>query len=853
MKMPIRVYNRFLDLQIETDAYQSLQYKRSYHGVGDFELHINRYMHGAEYFQKGNIIALNKQENKAGLIVSREIALDESGKESENFKLTGFTLDGLMNRRVSVPPADTAYDRKSGDAETVMKHYVYNHFVNPADSSRKLDMLEIAPNQNRGEHVSWESRFKNIGEELEKISIESGLGWGIFVDFNTKKLVFDCFQAKNLTQNNEFGYSPVFFSPEFETIKSQSFIDSDQDYKNVGYVGGQGEGKERKIIELGNSTGWDRIETFVDARDVGTEDEESEEELTDEEIEKQLIDRGKSKMKEMETVFSLEAEILTPITRKAYEYTHEGYLHPAQPKGRYEAKQQQVTPFQYEKDFDLGDRVQVVNKSWGLTMTAPITEFLEIHESGGFRLEGTFGESRPNLITKIQDKFNELEGIEKQEAPASVAVGKMKEALKYTDDKLTEEERKRIEQAMENLEKSMEHTKDYTYDKEAIDDKDKQVEDSAKQDATDKANAAQEAAEKVAEAKAQLAEEKAIANADGKITEEEKKRIKQAEENLSAAKAEAKAKADAAERAANAYSEEEDKKVKEEAAKDAKEKADQAEKNANDFSKNADNIMEGILDVGTVPIRTAYSGARIEFDGTNGFVVYDKNGNATQWFDLDGNASIRGRIEASEGYFGDNLSLKDGNLEIIRPDGAISMTDGMVRESQSVNGINPMYMGNQVGVYKANGTVSKRDAFQVFAGYFENLVGYLDGRLSTSENEYRDVRDGDYRSSVRIQRYYFVHTARYFKLTYRSRTGSEQLGENLHRHLALIYDKDDNKLADINIPENTTETIELIVDLGKPSYSDMWLDFRVGWASGWGNTRDYIRFRINSVVQTDFV
>lgn len=716
MKMPIRVYNRFLDLLMETSAYQSLQYKRSYHSIVDFELHINRYMHGADEFQKGNIIALNKQENKTGIILTREIELDENGKESENFKLTGITMDGIMNRRVSVPPADTAYDRKSGDAETVMKHYVNNHFVNPADPSRKLDKLEIAPNQRRGEHVAWESRFKDIGEELEKISIESGLGWGIFVDFNTKKLIFDCFQAKNLTQNNEFGYSPVFFSPEFETIKSQSFIDSDTDYKNAGYVGGQGEGVERKIIVLGNNSGWDRIETFVDARDIGTEDEESEEELTEDEIEEMLIDRGQKKMKEMETIFSLEAEILTPVKK--------------------------ATPFQYEKDFDLGDRVQVVNKSWGLTMTAPITEFLEIHEPSGFRLEATFGQSRPTLLTKIKDKFNELEGIEKQEAPTAIAVEYMKKAMQYGDEKLTEEERKRIEQAIANLEASRAHaenyTSDYTYEKGAIDEKDSESERSAKEaaalDATSKANAAREAAESlavakanlaetqakahadskisdeekraiqdakdkleeaknhaylkaseaetaakayaetkaneaqtaaeaVAEAKARLAEERAIANADGKITTEERARIKQAEDNLAAAKSDAKIKANVAESAAKKHAETKDEQVRKDAANDAKEKADEAERKANNFSKDATNIMEGILDVGAVPIRTSYSGARINFDGINGFVQYDKNDNPVAWFDLEGNARFSGDITGATGTFGE-VAVKGGDFTL---------------------------------------------------------------------------------------------------------------------------------------------------------------------------------------------
>lgn len=431
--MPIRIYNKHLDLQGESDTYQSMQYKRKYYGIGDFELHINRYMHQAEKFQVGSIIALNKQENKAGIILSREIDLDEKGKESENFQLTGTTLDGLMDRRVTVPPEGESHDKIKNDAETAMKHYVDKHFVNPDDKERKLKILEIAPNQKRGKKVEWESRFKVVGDELEEISKESGLGWGIFVDFKNKKLVFDCFESKDLTQGNEDGNDPVFFSPEFETIKSQSFVESDKDYKNYGYVGGQGEGEERKIIELGDATGWDRIETFVDARDVGDKDEDDEE-LSDEEIEENLKKRGKKKLSEFEQVFSLEAEILTPVTRKSYEYTHEGYLHPAQVTGRYEAKQKRITPFQYEDDFDLGDKVDIVNKSWGLKMTAPITEFLEVHEKDGFRLEATFGEDRPTLISKLEKRFNELEGIEKQEYPSGVAVEKMNESKKFTTD-----------------------------------------------------------------------------------------------------------------------------------------------------------------------------------------------------------------------------------------------------------------------------------------------------------------------------------------------------------------------------------------------------------------------------------
>lgn len=493
--MKIRVYNRFLDLLFEIDRYQSLQFKRSHHGISSFELHVNRYINGAEHLQKGNLIALDKQSNKVGIIQSKEIALDESGKESENFKLTGYSLDGLLGRRITHPPSDTSHDRKSGSAEEVMKHYVYNNFINTTDE-RIMPYFVIADNQGRGEHVKHESRYKTVSDELESISKKTGLGWTVYADFRNKELIFDVIETKDLTQGNRQGNNPVFFSPEFETIKSQEFIDSDQELRNVGYVGGQGEGVERKIVEIGDVEGWDRIETFVDARDVGdtTEDDDGEEvELTEEEEEELLIERGKDKMSEMETTFTLEAEILTPVTQKTYERVHQGYRHPGQPVDHLRPKVQAVTPFEYEKDFDLGDRVDVVNKSWNLTMTAPITEIVEIYESSGFRIDATFGRNRPTLITKLQDKFDELEGIEKQEAPERVSVSYSKANKEYTEKK-SEEDRKYTDEQDEVYDKkAQEFTAEKTSEtlKEAIDEAVRQDE-LVRQDAQAYANRAEE-------------------------------------------------------------------------------------------------------------------------------------------------------------------------------------------------------------------------------------------------------------------------------------------------------------------------------------------------------------------------
>jgi len=434
---PIRVYDEKLNMLTETDNYLSLQFNPRFYEVGEFELHINQYVEGADYFVKGNLIVLDKRKDKAMIIRHREIALDQNGKASENWRITGVTLEGVLDERITFPPEGQSHDRKSGSAETVMKYYVENNYINPLLGFPADTRIEIAPDRNRGGHVEWESRYKNVAEELTEISKSGNLGWFIYADMENKKWVFDVVEPRDVTEGNEAGLQPVFFSPGFSTVKTQQFVDSDLDFRNVAVVGGPGEGADRKIVIVDNSEGQTRREMFVDARDIGSESEE--EELTEEEIEKRMYERGEQKLREHSSTFYLEAQILTPSINHSNDFA-------------------MSTPFEYEADFRLGDLVEVFNKTWNITMNAPITEFTEIHEPGGFILEATFGEAQPTLITKIRDKFNELEGIEKQELPARIAVERMREANRYTDEGLSHEEERRVEQGKEILEESKRYT-----------------------------------------------------------------------------------------------------------------------------------------------------------------------------------------------------------------------------------------------------------------------------------------------------------------------------------------------------------------------------------------------------------
>jgi len=374
----IRILTPQPDLLAEIDNYESLLFTRRWHEVGEFELRINRHKRHTELLQRGNLIMLHASRNKVGIIKHREIALDENGKKTEVELVKGIALKGVMAQRIIVPPAGDSHDRASGSAETVMKHYVNNHIVNPFDMKQKIDMVVLASDQQRGSQISWESRFKKLDDELVEISKASGLGWDVFLDFQQKKWIFDVFEGRNLTVNQTEN-PPVIFSPQFESLKQLTFVESDYNYKNFGYIAGQGEGELRRVVKVGDAEGLSRIETFIDARDVAEQDE-NQQALPEAEIIAKLQQRGQQKLLEFAEEFFLEGQILTN------------------------------SPFKYEIDYDLGDIVTIQNREWGITRDARIAEIKEIYEPGGFQIEATFGESRPTLIKKLKQELSQVSG-----------------------------------------------------------------------------------------------------------------------------------------------------------------------------------------------------------------------------------------------------------------------------------------------------------------------------------------------------------------------------------------------------------------------------------------------------------
>ncbi len=354
----IRIYSPDFTLLTELDLFNSFSFTRSYFSVGEFELQVNRNIPSAALCEVGNLVICN---DFSGIITYRERNAGERSEDDTQI-VKGMSLSGLLGRRITVPPAGEAYDVLRTDAESVMRALVEHNCI-MTGVARVIPNLLLGINQHRGGVIHWQSRYMPLADELEQIALASGLGWEIVPDFDNGNYVFQVYEGRDLTVDQDAN-NPVIFSPEFENIRTQRTVDSNSGYRSTAIVAGQGEGEERQIAIVGGSaSGLDRFEVFIDARDIANDAE--------------LPERGRQKLSEYSMILTVEAEVA------------------------------RLGPFLYQQDWDLGDIVTVQNLDWGLRMNTRITEIQEVIEPQNRNLAVNFGTMLPTFMDRIKKSLSQ--------------------------------------------------------------------------------------------------------------------------------------------------------------------------------------------------------------------------------------------------------------------------------------------------------------------------------------------------------------------------------------------------------------------------------------------------------------
>ena len=357
------------------DTFESLIWKRSYQNIGSFELHIFLPQEDEDAFnliellKKDHYIMKGNDSEELGIIKIVELS-DEDG---EKIMVRGFLLDSIMARRIIL--GRIAFN---GTAETMMKHVVYKNFIDTTPN-RVYPNLVLSPSRGITTPASDINSYGVVASWLTEQSKLYEVGWRVLFDIETKDFVFDVYQGID-SSGSQTVNPQIIFSMDYENVLNQTFIQDVSDVKTTAIVAGSDEGVDRIIEMVGdNFVGEDRYELFVDAKDLQPEDDEGEP-IPEATYREQLSVRGELKLAEYKPIATFESGISV------------------------------LSNYVYREDYDLGYKVTIENRRWGVVLDTRITEISEIYEKNivdeneiiVMDIEVVFGENVPTIIDKVR-------------------------------------------------------------------------------------------------------------------------------------------------------------------------------------------------------------------------------------------------------------------------------------------------------------------------------------------------------------------------------------------------------------------------------------------------------------------
>lgn len=329
------IYDKDLNFKGVIDEYTSLRWRRKYFEAGEFELHLKATPDNIALFKKDNII-IREESEEAGFVKSVQIIENTNSTE---LVVIGRFLSYLLYRRI-------VRRRINFTGKILAGMRVVLNRMTP------FSRLEITETTIDSENVTFQVTYKNVYNHIMKLAKAANVGFRIIADIENKKYKFENYEGLDRTveQHNNSYY---VFSEEYSNINKADYLNDSGTLCTYVLVGGEGEGDNRVLVEIDNTTGlhdFDIVETFVDAKS------ESKGDLTTSEYKAVLQEKGNEKI----------AAISESIKYEVY-------------------------ADDYKKGWDLGDIVTVKKESWNIQENLRITEVEEVIEGNKITITPTFG------------------------------------------------------------------------------------------------------------------------------------------------------------------------------------------------------------------------------------------------------------------------------------------------------------------------------------------------------------------------------------------------------------------------------------------------------------------------------
>lgn len=350
--MNINVLNTNYERTTVVDDYVSLMWCKRYADVGALDLEIEATKENLNVFKKGYYITRD-DDDTIYRIESIEIDTDENG--NDNLIVGALDCKCILHQRITWSQVFL----NNADVQAFIKEMLTFNFIAPSETRRRINMRfdDNAELNGIGTATTRQSTYDDIGEKIIELCKSYNLGCKVYFNYETEKFHFALYEGVDRSINQREN-PRIIFSPDNDNMFSSKYEFDMSNSKNVALVGGEGEGLERKLRQVGNVSGLERRETFIDAGSASSDGD-----LVD--YYDALINEGKSKLSEMVATSKFEAEI-------------------------------DSTNYKYKTDYNLGDIVTVENK-YGLIINARIVEIIETWDNTGYTIEPVFEYIEPDV------------------------------------------------------------------------------------------------------------------------------------------------------------------------------------------------------------------------------------------------------------------------------------------------------------------------------------------------------------------------------------------------------------------------------------------------------------------------
>lgn len=330
------------------DSFLHLIWSERYNECGNFELSVCQNTRDLDKIRIGHYVSIDVSKTYM-FIESIDTSCD--AEFGISVLLSGRTLESILDRRIIWD-----YIGWSGSFQSLVKTLLERNVISPSDEKRKIQNFEFRESSDpflKNSSIKAQLRGDILYEYLEKECKARDIGFRVY-PLPDGGFYFELYYGvdRSYEQNSR---PAVVFSPDYENLLNSRHFVSDEKVKNVALV--EGNGWLIPVYYAGAGTGLDRRETYIESSASATDENGEDIPISD------LLDimelEGYDKLAE-----TRDNEVVDGSVAENYQ-------------------------FQFGKDFQLGDIVQVVT-DLGKSFVSRITEVALTIDREGSQLIPTF-------------------------------------------------------------------------------------------------------------------------------------------------------------------------------------------------------------------------------------------------------------------------------------------------------------------------------------------------------------------------------------------------------------------------------------------------------------------------------